>query len=448
MNRREFIKKTGIAAAGSIAFPNIVRSGIMAKTRAAMAPHVVYVLFAGGVRQQEAVEQLYLAQSQNVPDAEGNIMYNMLNGDSPTIKIVYGTTAPGGQDGGQPIPRILQNTLQQQGTYFKEMISRNGGHFPGLSTCVSGFYGTTQGLQQRPINPTIFEYARKHLGIPASKVWFIGNGINNSTPLLNHSAHPAYGSDYGANFFAPTTTFGIRGETYLENFKVYHPEEELSPMRQMQEFLNQNFSLHGGEMPNLKNTDPEKEKIMQFVKQTFARKHAGQIPFPPVADNGDLQTIGYACEVMKEFTPTITVVNMSAVDSCHTSFTNYLKSLHRADHAVGHLWNYIQTQIPAMANNTILIAIPEHGRNLQPNPITDVNDWFAYDHDSDPNTRRIFAVMAGPGIDGNLSIGAPGSPVGNAADCVPTIAEILGFKEVVMSQGLVDSGAKSLFDYL
>jgi len=425
-----------------------MKQGIFARTKSAMANHVVFVLFAGGVRQQESVEQLYLAQSQGLNDVEGNIMYNMLNGASPTIKVVYGTTAPGGQDGGQPIPKILQNTIQQQGTYFREVVSRNGGHFAGLSTSVSGFYGTTQGLQQRPINPTIFEYVRKHLGVPASKVWFIGNGINNSTPLLNHSAHPMYGSDYGANFFAPITTFGIRGETYLENFKVYHPEEELAPMRQMQEFLNQNFSLHGGEMPNLKNTDPEKEHIKNFVKQTFAKKHAGQIPFPPVSDNGDLQTVGYACEVMREFKPTVTVVNMSAVDSCHSSFTNYLKSLHRADHAVGHLWNYIQTQIPEMAGNTVLMAMPEHGRNLQPNPITDVNDWFAYDHDNDPNTRRIFTMMAGPGIDGNLVIGNPQMPVGDAADCVPTIAEILGIKETVMNQGLLDSNAKSLFDYI
>ena len=54
-----------------------------------MADHVVFVLFAGGIRQQESVLQQYLAGSQN-EDIPGNIMYNMLNGDPPEDKIAYG----------------------------------------------------------------------------------------------------------------------------------------------------------------------------------------------------------------------------------------------------------------------------------------------------------------------------------------------------------------------
>ena len=59
-------------------------------------------------------------------------------------------------------------------------------------------------------------------------------------------------------------------------------------------------------------------------------------------DSNDLKTVGYACEVMKRFKPVLTVVNLSNVDGCHFNFTSYLRALHRADHAVGHIWDFIQ----------------------------------------------------------------------------------------------------------
>ncbi|RMD68723.1 MAG: hypothetical protein D6818_11185 [Bacteroidetes bacterium] len=448
MDRRTFIKKTALTAAGAIAAPYILPSGrLFATTNPPMAEHVVFILFAGGVRQQEAMYQRYLADSQGV-DIEGNILYNLLPGEPPHQKIVYGTVSDDGQPGGQPIAPVLQTPLQQQGTLFREVrFSKAGtGHYVGLSTAVSGYYGTTQGLRQRPLHPTIFEYVRRFTGCPATKVWFIGNGINNSTPLLNHSDFPGFGRPYGANFFAPTVTFGQQGESHLHGFKVYHPEEELPEIEQMRYFLNQSFLQNGGEIPNLGNTTEEKEEIKRFIQSVFERKHTGQIAFPPVTDNADLATMGYATEVLRWFKPKLTVINMSAVDSCHTSFTSYLQALHRADHAVGFLWHFIQTQIPEMAGNTVLIAMPEHGRNLTPNGILDENDWRAYDHDSDLNSRRIFTIMAGPGIDQGLVLGTEDAPLGDATDVVPTIAEILGIKNDVMNTGLLDPTARSLFD--
>ena len=448
MKRRTFLRRAGLTAATAIAAPYILPTGRLFATTGnpPMAGHVVFVLFAGGVRQQEAMYQRYLAD-QNL-DVEGNILYNMLTGTPPDIKIVYGVDTPDGQPGGQPISPILSTPLDQIGTLFKEVRYSSGGtgHYTGLSTGVSGHYGVTQGLQQRPVHPTIFEYLRRHAGAKATDVWFIGNGINNSTPLLNHSEYTGYGWRYGANFFAPNITFGPEGEQHLDGFKLYHPEEELDPINKMRIFLNQSFMQQGGEIPHLNNTPEEKEDIKAFILNTFERKSNGQIAFPPVTDNQDLSTIGYATEVLRWFKPKLLVVNMGAVDSCHSSFTSYLKALHRADHAVGFLWNYIQTQIPEMAGDTILMAMPEHGRNLEPNSILDENDWLAYDHDSDANSRRIFTMMAGPGIDAGLTVGSESSPVGDAADIVPTIAEILGVKNEVMNSGLLHYDALSLFD--
>ncbi|MEM1217283.1 MAG: hypothetical protein AAGH79_00150 [Bacteroidota bacterium] len=448
MKRRNFIKKAGLTAAGSMAVPYILPSGRLFATTGnpPMAEHVVFVLMAGGVRQQEAIEQKYLLD-QGL-DVEGNIMYNMLNGTPPELKIVYGTDTPDGQPGGQPIAPILNTTIEDQGTIFKEVAYSAGGtgHYAGLSTGVSGYYGITQGLKQRPVHPTIFEYLRRHGGYKATDVWFIGNGINNSTPLLNHSEYQGYGWQYGANFFAPTITFGDEGDAHLKGFKNYHPEEELPPIEKMRFFLNQNFLQNGGEIPHLNNTEEEKYNIKLFIEETFNRKLTSQIAFPPVSDSGDLRTVGYAMEVLRYFKPKLLVLNLSGVDACHNSYTNYLQALHRSDHALGFIWNYIQNEIPEMAGNTALLAMPEHGRNQDPNGILDENDWLAYDHDSDANSRRIFTTMVGPGIDAGLSLGSPGNTVGDASDIVPTIAEILGIKSEVQSAGLLAGNSMSLFD--
>lgn len=449
MKRRNFIKKTAITAAGSIGVPYILPSGrLFATNGVPMAEHVVLVLFAGGIRNQESVQKRYLAESQGL-NIEGNIMYNMLSGEAPEYKVVYGTTTPGEPTGGTPIPRILSTPLDQQGILFPEVRYTGSytGHYTGLSNALSGHYETAQGLQNRPIHPTIFEYLRRHAGMKATDTWFIGNGITSSTPLLNHSIHRDYGSQYAANFFAPNVTFGALGEKHIKGFKIYHPEEELDPVNQMRAFLNQSFMAEGRDIPNLNNTTEEKADIKDFIKNVFERLENDQVAFPPVGEfgNTDLSTIGFTSEVLRWFKPKLTVVNMSSADSCHNSFTNYLSSLHRGDHAVGFLWDFIQNQTD-MAGKTTMIIMPEHGRNETPNAITDQNDWVSFDHDSDENSRRIFSMMVGPGIDANLTIGSTSNPIGDAADLVPTIAQIFGIKDQVMSKGLIAPSAMSLFD--
>lgn len=443
MKRRTFIKNSALSVA-AISTPFILPSGrLFAATGQRMADHVVFVAFAGGVRQQESVLKRYLDDSQEYPST-GNIMYNIFNGSSPADKIVYGTD--GIVSGDTPIPQLLSQTLQSQGTLFNEVNASVVGHYPGVNTLLTGNYMYSQGLRNKSSSPTIFEYLRRHQGEKATKTWFIGNGIGNSIPLLDYSTHEDYGSQYGANFLAPTITFGSDGENHLKNAKVYHPEDELAPMYKMKYFLDNVWYSQGKALPNIGNTEQEKAEIKQFVKDMFEKKDNGTIAHPPQASGGDGQTIGYACEVLKRFKPTFTVVYLSNVDGCHNNFTGYLQSLHAADHAVGHLWDYIQNQIPEMANNTTLILSPEHGRNLEPNGIKDANAFYGYDH-SDANSRRIFNVMVGPGVDSNLTIGSEGNQVGDIVNITPTIGEILGFKDDIINSGLTASNT-SLFDLI
>lgn len=449
MKRRTFIKKSAVTAAGVTGVPYILPSGILsATTTAPMAEHVVFVLFAGGVRQQEAVMKRYLAESQN-EDIEGNIMYNMLQGPPPEDKIAYGIDDTVNDIVGRfPISKILGTSLEEQGTLFPEVrFSRGGtGHFNGLSTGVSGNYYITQGLRNRPVSPTIFEYLRRHAGFKATDCWYVGLGVEGSRPLLNFSDHADYGRRYGGNFIAPLVTFGRPGQNHFMDFKNYHPDVEWDMIREMRHFLNNNYLEKGLEIPHLYNDPEEEDYIREFVRQTFEKFKQGNITLPPVNDNSDLKNIGYAVEVLRWFKPKVTIIDLSNVDVCHGNFTAYLKNLHRADHGIGFLWREIQ-RIPGMAGNTTMLVMPEHGRDLEPNVIMDENDWFAYDHSGNNlNSRRIFTLMVGPGIDAGLSVGDEANPVGDAADIVPTIADIFGVKDIVMNEGLLDPSARSLFD--
>lgn len=441
MIRRDFIKKTALTTAGALASPYILPSGrLFAGTGSRSANHVILVMFAGGVRHQESVGQRYLDGSQPTETEAGNIMYNMLSGAAPDQKIVYGT-GPGGIN---PIPSILSAPLAQQGTLYQEVRALSSGHYGGLNTIIQGADFAGQGLKQRPINPTIFEYLRKHLNLPATETWFVGNGIGGSLPLLNYSLHPDYGVKYGGNFFAPLITFGSQGQEYLSNAKVYHPENELSPMYQLKAFLDNNFANNGFVLDTLGNTPEEKQSIKLFMESMYDKVQSGTLALPPVTDNGDTATVGFACELLSWFKPSFTVVNLSAVDTCHSSYTGYLQALHRADHAVGYLWNYIQTQIPEMAGNTTLICVPECGRNTEPNAIIDENNWLAYDH-SDLNSLRVFSLFVGPGFAAGEVIGSENNPVGQVTDAMLTAAEVLGIPSSVYSNWFLAPGTMSRF---
>ena len=122
------------------------------------------------------------------------------------------------------------------------------------------------------------------------------------------------------------------------------------------------------------------------------------------------------------------LVNTTNLDIGHSNFSEYLSFLHKADYGVGWLWNKIQNH-PDLKDDTILICMPEHGRNLDFNNISDQNGLRAYDHTGDENSRRLFALVVGPDdkvIQGQ-TLGTIGSPIGESIDIVPTIAHILGF---------------------
>jgi hypothetical protein len=416
MDRRKFLRNTGLAGAGIIAMPAVLKSGtLFAKTASRKVNHVVFCLFAGGIRNYESVQQ-----------NDGNLMPSLLSGNKSISADIAGSMSA--------LPTAaVASPLQTKGTLFKEFRYDDGplGHFNGHTTAITGQYtNSSLSLRERPTSPTIFELYRKHNSPSNSPLnaWWISH-TNNLYPILNYSNYPGYGPAYGANQISPGNFYSAD----VFGAKDAFPQANKVSRDEMRNFLNANFNVAGGQSPGFKNSAQDAYLLEQWVDQMLAEVKQGNHNNPwsvPGYMSGDMRNIFYAEEVIKAFQPELMVVNMFDLDVCHTNFSSYCDNLRKADYAVGHLWNTIQ-QTPGMANDTLLIVAPEIGRNGTPNTIIDANGRAALDHtNGDPVSKEIFCLLAGPsGVVHQNKVVSQIS--GKSIDIVPTIAYALGFYDEV-----------------
>ncbi|KAB2808044.1 alkaline phosphatase family protein [Phaeocystidibacter luteus] len=415
MERRNFLKKTALGSVGMLAAPYILPSGrLFAATGARKVNHVVFCLFAGGVRNWESVQK-----------AEGNLMPNILSGNEAITNDIASSMSA--------LPSSpLSAPMQTMGTLFREFRFSDGptGHYNGHTTAITGQHtNTALNLRAAPEWPTVFELYRKHSNPAASatNAWWVSH-TNNLYPLLNYSSHPSYGPQYGANQISPNQLFSNSGLNALGNSYAIDPDvaEELDRLRH---FTNAQFDVPFSAAAGLENSKEGRDQIQAFINRMVQEAQGGQHNNPwniPSGMNGDMRNIFYAEQVLEEFKPELLVVNMFGVDVAHTNFTEYCNNLRRADWAVAHLWDTIQNT-PGLANDTLLIVAPEIGRNANPNTILDANGRPALDHTTDDAvSREIFCLMLGPS--GVVNTGNVVNQVtGQSIDIVPTIADALGF---------------------
>jgi hypothetical protein len=349
-------------------------------------------------------------------------MPNTLNGnESISGDIIGGMTA---------LPTPMSNRLQNLGTLFKEFRYTTGptGHFNGHTTAITGRYADEAiKLKEPPQYPTVFEYYRKHNSTSASaaKAWWISDALG-PYPFLNYSNYDGYGALYGANAIQPFSLFSPDVNAFLSN-PLLLSDVEKGKADLMREFMNGQFKTSTQLLSSgIKNTPQEAEQIQIFLRTLMQEVAQGLHTNPwGVPMNSDMYNIYFGTKVMQEFKPELMVINMQGVDIGHFEFTKYANNMRLADFALARLWQTIQST-PGMANDTVLIVAPEHGRNQLPNTLIDVYGRYALDHNSDELSREIFCLIAGPS--GVVKQGQVISSVqGESIDIVPTIANILGF---------------------
>lgn len=415
MKRRHFLKKAALTASATFAAPYILPGGrLFARTASRRVNHVVFCLFAGGVRNIESVHQ-----------NEGNLMPSIFAG------------ADSGNPGLQALPPSpWSQELVKEGTLFPEFRYADGptGHFNGHTVALTGVYTSTGlNLRANPESPTVFEYYLKHNSpqLTAKNAWWVSNALG-PYPALNYSSHPAYGPLYGANHITPSSLLNPQIYPAVGNPRQFqfHEEEKIGQVRQ---FLNDNFGKKPtGSGAGIVNTAADAQEIDTFIQNLFTQAQQGAynnpLGVPGNVANNDIFTLQFAEEIITTFQPELLVVNMTDVDACHQNFSAYCNNLRKADYAVAHLWDLIQ-RTPGMADDTLLIIAPEHGRNFDSNTVRDIYGRFGIDHTGDATSREIFSLILGPAgvVNKDLSTGTATSPAGESIDLVPTIAHALGF---------------------
>jgi len=411
MKRKQFIKNAALTAAGGIVMPYILPSGrLFAATGSRRANHVVFCLFAGGVRNLESIHK-----------AEGNMMRNTLNGtEAISVDIAPGIVQ---------LPTIASTPLQNNGTLFKEFRYASGptGHYNGHTTAITGKYSDEAiQLKQPPKYPTIFEYYRKHTSPSASALnaWWVSNALG-PYPYLNFSMFDGYGPAYGANMIQPDSIFNPSSASVLGN-PLTLSQTEKSKCDMMRDFMNGQFKIPQAAVSSgIVNSAVDAEHLQTWLNSMIYQVTNGNIqdPWGTGIMTGDMKNIYFGIEVMKEFKPELMVINMTDIDIAHFDFTKYVSAIGMADYALYKLWQAIQST-PGMANDTVLVVVPEHGRNQAANSVVDAYGRYALDHNNDQMSREIFCLMAGKGVKQGQVIS---QTQGESVDVVPTIANILGF---------------------
>ena len=413
MKRRSFIKKAAVATAGLITAPYILSSGrLFAKSGTRLVDHVVFCLYAGGVRNLESVQK-----------ADGNLMPYSLSGTESISGDIAGAMSS--------LPERLGSPLQSFGTLFKEFRYASGptGHYNGHTTALTGNYTINEiNLKQSPKYPTVFEYYRKHSepSKSALNAWWIADSLG-PYPQLNYSEYPGYGPLYGANYMQPGSLISPTAFDVIGNPKSFG-EKEFDQAEELRSFFNSQFDKKASGDSAVSNTLEDQLRIQAFIQDVYSNRileYSDPWGIGTQNVNNDVFNLFAASKVLEEFKPELLVVNMQGVDICHSNFTQYCDNLRKADFALYQLWNSIQ-QIPEMRDNTLLIAAPEHGRNLEPNTVIDGYGRFAIDHTNTDTAREIFCMILGPQgiVNQNNSIS---SVAGESIDVVPTIARALGF---------------------
>jgi hypothetical protein len=228
----------------------------------------------------------------------------------------------------------------------------------------------------------------------------------------------------------PLTLISEDGLSALSNPQIFSAPES-NQVNSLRNFFNDRLSKSSqGNNAGIENGLLDRDPIQNFIQQELVAANNGAYIDPwglGTSMNSDMYNVLFTERIIQTFKPELTVVNMQGVDICHSNFTEYCNNLRKADYAVGHLWDTIQNT-PGMANDTILIVAPEHGRNLQANTIIDQFGNAALDHTSDSTSREIFCLVVGP--QGKVQQNQIITQVtGESIDIVPTISHILGFRD-------------------
>jgi hypothetical protein len=459
MNRRSFLRMTGLGAGAVALSPLIkIRHG-RAGGGAFAAKRVVVVAIGGGLRLSES---LGMAEGATMPNLFGDVPvvpgFGSTPAGSPRFAQEYLTNAPP-----LVLPSPLTVPLHEQGTLITNLRYAEGapGHLQGQACVFSGAYNNIDNrADAHAPAPTLFEIHRRQADAPATDAWYV-SVLGGFYRAIQTSAHPEFGARYGGSFVSPPgpmsalvpiVTSGRRELVFEPGLvlpTIQDSAQERAATRRMIDVLDGNYPTWPAD-GSVRSTPAENDAVQGHLAsfygdETYDSYYPDSVGIGFLDGGGDLQptndalTIYHAEQLLARFRPSVMAITLLDVDACHDSFNAYLRGQLVADACVRHLWEMIQST-DGLRDETALLVLPEHGRHLFHNGMNpDSLGRSGIDHgQGDDGDRDVWMLALGPDFRAGqviapTGISQPGRSSGRyeTIDVTMTAASLLGHGDVM-----------------
>jgi hypothetical protein len=377
LTRRQLLK-AGAAAASLAALSGTGVAAPLAKAALAgplplpgtgtKTKHVLLVLFAGGVRAKDTI-------------------------GTPTN-----------------VPNLMR--LAARGAIYSNCGAANLGHY-GASLAILTGVPEYMGIREnsRGFSPTVFEYVRKELKLPASGAWLSADNGSQGANFA-YGLNRSYGAEYGANVIDGDGIFNQEFRETLAQFgkpKADAPEQFDALQR-----LRGTINAGGGGDAKALNDEATAARVEKYIVDELTHNETVTLTGPGA---GDAKALRIAGNILQIFRPTLLCVSLTNADVAHGSYNAYVDVIRRNDQELGRILDIVAAD-PQLKETTSIFVLPEFGRDRN------LNQRNGLDHgDGSPELQKIACVAAGPDL---KMAGKVIDAECQSIDVCPTVCKLLG----------------------
>lgn len=347
MHRRSFLASGAALGLASVATPR-ARAEESRERPPYEGPNVIIVRFGGGVRRRETIEgeNTYSPFLKHVFAPKGVLFPRMEITDAPGIETSHG-----------------EGTLHiLTGRY--DTYNDTSGKFLGAR------------FEARV--PTLFESLRKHYELPAHRSLIINGEDRTDEEFYTFSNHHLFGVDYRSTVLSLYRYKLHVLRTDLATGR-YQGAEEVSRRKELAKLEAVDHRAQGSEP-----TSPELDAFWDSWTRYYGRDGF-------VNPRGDRLLAELGVWAMRSLKPVLMMVNFNDPDYVHWGISShYTRGISRVDEGLRRLWEEAE-RLPFYRGNTVFVVVPDCGRDHNPFVSVPFQHHF--------NARKIFAAVAGPGID-------------------------------------------------
>jgi hypothetical protein len=378
MNRRSFLCAAGAALGGGLAAP-LALGGPRADAR-----KLIILQFGGGTRNSECIDD---PQHRYIPH--------------------------------------LWNELVPRGTLFTNVRVENRVVHPNSTgSMMTGHWEWDDLDWSRPVaNPTVFELYRRARRAPDTQTWaFVYASILART---GESRAAGYGRDYAANVVEPPT---IPRRTSKQMDQLMHRAAASGEGGAGRRAARECAAL-AKRTSRIARSGLRSPRARAFLERQYARWRGRD-----GTTSHDAFLTDCAVAAMKTFAPAVIAIDYGEIDCAHYgSWSRYVEAIRRTDALTARVWQTVG-ELPAYRDNTLLLVMPDHGRELERG-----DGWgfihhsdFYTDRGADEGCRRVWMLALGPGVTAGRKVATPVPLTASAA----TGLEFLGLEP---SRGAAES---------